>query len=108
MLYVAFRSLWQRRLRSLLTVLGVAVAVQLYLTLSGIMTSYEADLDRKAEDTQLFQVIRVEADTLRLQAFTATGQLFDAFDLVKQEGRPNRLVDRAPVTSRGTQPSQRR
>jgi hypothetical protein len=58
--------------------------------------SYQAELDRKAEDTQLFQVIRVEGDTMKVQAFTATGQLFDAFDLIKQEGRPNRLVDRTP------------
>jgi 3',5'-cyclic AMP phosphodiesterase CpdA len=68
--------------------------------------SYPASLDRKAEDTQLFQVIRVEGDTLKFQAFTATGQLFDAFDLVKQEGRPNRLVDRGPLTSRGRRPQQ--
>ncbi|TET49479.1 MAG: ABC transporter permease [Anaerolineales bacterium] len=47
MWYLALRNLWQRRLRALLTVLGVAVAVQLFLTMSGIMTSYEVDLQRQ-------------------------------------------------------------
>jgi putative ABC transport system permease protein len=44
MWYIALRNLWERRLRSLLTMLGVAVAVQLYLTISSIMASYELDL----------------------------------------------------------------
>ncbi|WP_461055020.1 purple acid phosphatase family protein [Spirosoma arcticum] len=44
---------------------------------------YEAKLERKAENTQLFQVIRVDGNTLQYQAFTATGELYDAFDIVK-------------------------
>ena len=28
------------------------------------------------------------------QAFTAIGELYDAFDFIKQEGRPNRFVER--------------
>jgi 3',5'-cyclic AMP phosphodiesterase CpdA len=60
--------------------------------------NYEAELDRRAENTQLFQVIRVAGDTLIFQAYTATGQLYDAFDLVKQDGRPNRFIDRTPAT----------
>jgi hypothetical protein len=41
-------------------------------------------------------VIRVAGDTLTFRAFTATGQLYDAFRLIKQEGRPNRFVDLGP------------
>ena len=37
--------------------------------------------------------------TLRFRAFTATGELYDAFDLEKEEGRPNRMVDRSPNLS---------
>lgn len=44
---VALRNMWQRRLRSTLTVLGVAVAVQLYLTMSSIMSGYEQDLQQQ-------------------------------------------------------------
>lgn len=51
--------------------------------------------DRAAENTQLFQVVRVDGDTLSFEAYTATGQLYDAFDLIKPtEGGPNRLVER--------------
>ena len=35
-----------------------------------------------AEDTQLFQVLRIDGDTLRYEARTATGRLYDAFSLV--------------------------
>jgi 3',5'-cyclic AMP phosphodiesterase CpdA len=56
------------------------------------------DRDRAAENTQLFQVIRVDGDRLRYQAFTPTGQLYDAFELVKQDGRPNRFIEGAPET----------
>ena len=40
------------------------------------------------------QVITVDQDTLRYQSFTATGELYDAFDLVKNKKGPNTLVDR--------------
>jgi putative ABC transport system permease protein len=41
---IALKSLWRRRLRTLLTILGVATAVQLYLTMTGWMNMYEEDL----------------------------------------------------------------
>ncbi|TAE30419.1 MAG: metallophosphoesterase family protein [Cytophagales bacterium] len=44
---------------------------------------YDAKLNRRAENTQLFQVIRVDGNKLQYQAFTATGDLYDAFDIVK-------------------------
>lgn len=54
--------------------------------------------DRGAENTQLYQVISVKGDTLAYKAFTATGELYDAFDLIKHDGEPNRMVDRKPRT----------
>jgi putative ABC transport system permease protein len=44
MLQLALKNLWQRRMRSLLTILGVAVGVQLYLAMSSVMASAESDL----------------------------------------------------------------
>lgn len=35
-----------------------------------------------AEDTQLFQVIRIDGERLRYEARTATGRLYDAFELI--------------------------
>ncbi len=54
-----------------------------------------------AQDTQLFQVIHVDGDRLRYEAFTATGQLYDAFELIKRDGRPNGFVEMAPGTGGG-------
>lgn len=56
------------------------------------------DRERAAENTQLFQVIRVDGDRLRYQAFTATGQLYDAFEIAKRPGAPNGFVELAPDT----------
>ena len=36
---------------------------------------------RAAEDTQLYQIISIDGDTLRYEARTATGELYDAFRL---------------------------
>jgi putative ABC transport system permease protein len=41
---IAMKNLWRRKLRTLLTIIGVATAVQLYLTMNGWMNIYERDL----------------------------------------------------------------
>ena len=56
-------------------------------------------MTRGAENTQLYQIITVSGDTLHYRAMTAVGELYDAFDLVKQMGKPNKLIDRAPQSS---------
>ncbi|MDF9796632.1 putative phosphodiesterase [Catalinimonas alkaloidigena] len=55
-------------------------------------------MERKAGYTQLFQTITIEGDELLYQAFTATGELYDAFQLLKDEGKPNKLVNKIPDT----------
>lgn len=39
------------------------------------------DMDPTAEDTQLFQVIRIDGEALRYESRTATGRLYDAFEI---------------------------
>lgn len=51
---------------------------------------------RRAENTQLYQVITVQGDQLIYQAKTATGKLYDAFTLVKRTGEPNQLIEQVP------------
>jgi 3',5'-cyclic AMP phosphodiesterase CpdA len=53
---------------------------------------------RAAEDTQLYQIIRVDGDKLRYEARTVTGDLYDAFDLEKKGKGVNYLVERVPKT----------
>ncbi len=49
--------------------------------------------DRIAENTQLFQVITVEGDRLKFESYTAIGELYDAFELVKDENDLNRFIE---------------
>jgi 3',5'-cyclic AMP phosphodiesterase CpdA len=46
-----------------------------------------------AEGKQLYQVITVDGNTLRYQAHTATGALFDRFELRKQPDGHNELIE---------------
>ncbi len=49
--------------------------------------------ERAAENTQLFQIITVGRDTLDYVARTATGDLYDAFKLVKRLSGPNEVIE---------------
>jgi hypothetical protein len=59
---------------------------------------YELDeeewMARFAEQTQLFQVIEIDGDSLHFESRTARGNLYDSFDLLKRDGQPNELVNR--------------
>ena len=50
--------------------------------------------DRVGNNKQLFQVISVDGDKLTYKSYTATGELFDAFDLIKNENGVNSFVER--------------
>ncbi len=53
---------------------------------------------RAAQDTQLYQILRVGPKELKYQARTATGRLYDAFTLRKRPGQSNELIDQIPDT----------
>lgn len=53
---------------------------------------------RRAEDTQLYQIITVDGDRLIYRARTATGEPYDGFTLMKRDGAPNELVEQPPAT----------
>lgn len=53
-------------------------------------------MSRKAGNTQLFQVLTIDGEVLNFKAYTATGNLYDEFDLIRQKGNKNKLVDKAP------------
>lgn len=65
------------------------------------------EIDRKsvfvrvAEQTQLYQIIRIDGNRLLYEAKTATGQLYDSFALRKRRGQPNQLENgRIPIAER--------
>jgi len=53
-------------------------------------------MPRRAENTQLYQIIHISGDKLHFEAFMANGELYDAFTLEKQTGQPNKLTERIP------------
>ena len=46
-----------------------------------------------AEDTQLFQVVRIDGTRLRYEARTATGRLYDAFEVLDGGAAGKRLLE---------------
>ena len=52
---------------------------------------------RVGEDLQLYQVITIDANKLSYESRTATGDLYDAFELHKQESGSNKLVPTLPA-----------
>lgn len=60
------------------------------------LTADQEWMRRRAEDTQLYQIITIDGDHLTYQARTAVGALYDAFELVKREGQPNELIEQTP------------
>jgi len=54
---------------------------------------------RVAEDTQLYQVIHIDGNTLRYESRTAIGDLYDGFELSKEPGKINRLKEIEPQVS---------
>lgn len=56
-------------------------------------------MQRKARNTQLFQIITINGNTLSYQAFTAHGELYDAFDLKKSPKNKNEMVNRIPAVA---------
>lgn len=63
-------------------------------------------MKRVAEDTQLYQVVHINEATLRFEARTAIGQLYDAFELHKQEESINKLVELEPEVPQNLRPLQ--
>ena len=46
------------------------------------------------ENKQLYQIIDIDGDSLRFRAFTATGDLYDEFQLQKRTDKPNLLIEK--------------
>ncbi|NJL12451.1 MAG: metallophosphoesterase family protein [Microscillaceae bacterium] len=52
-----------------------------------------AERDRLGENTQLFQVITIEGERLLFESYTAIGELYDAFTLIKNGAGPNKFLE---------------
>ncbi|WP_186758558.1 hypothetical protein [Echinicola salinicaeni] len=52
-------------------------------------------MDRAASETQLYQFVTIDNEKLSYRAHTATGQLYDAFHIVKDRKGNNSFFDGA-------------
>lgn len=59
---------------------------------------------RMAGGTQLYQVIHVDANQLKYEAYAANGELYDAFTLKKRPGRFNELIEQIPSSRESRRP----
>lgn len=59
---------------------------------------------RQAQDTQLYQIIHVDGDKLHYEAYTAVGEVYDAFTLTKHVGGINKLTEEIPDTPERLRP----
>jgi acid phosphatase type 7 len=60
------------------------------------MPSLAPWLQRAAVNTQLYQRVLVEEKKIRMESYTAAGELYDAFDIVKKGSGKKELIDWAP------------
>ena len=56
-------------------------------------------MNRVGENMQLFQVISVSRNTLQFRAMTVTGELYDAFHLLKEKSGKKVFIERMPPDS---------
>jgi 3',5'-cyclic AMP phosphodiesterase CpdA len=61
-------------------------------------------MSRHAEDTQLYQIIHINGDKLHFEAYTAVGELYDAFTLNKHVSAVNTLTEEVPETPERLRP----
>ena len=63
---------------------------------------------RAAEDTQLYQIIKIDGLQLTYEARTAVGELYDGFVLRKDEGTRRTLIEQMPGTRESRRPENER
>jgi acid phosphatase type 7 len=53
-------------------------------------------MDRAGSNTQFYQIITIEENLLNFEAYMVNGELYDAFQLEKDENYNNRLINKIP------------
>ncbi len=57
--------------------------------------NFEDWIECAASNTQLYQIIKVNKGQLNYQAYTATGELYDAFEIIKGSNGKNHFIDKS-------------
>ena len=83
MISIAFKNVWKRKTRSILTILGILVAMQLYIILSSVMNSYERDMQKQVSGM---------AGRIMVQVKSEGGESFFPLDNVIKESDANSVL----------------
>lgn len=75
------------------TVYVVSVSGGKMYDIGGSWEEFGAQKDRSGDNTQLFQIITVEGDRLLFESYTAIGELYDSFELIKTPNGPNKFIE---------------
>jgi hypothetical protein len=75
------------------TVYVVSVSGGKMYEVGGNWDEFGAQKDRSGENTQLFQVISIAGDHLLFESYTAIGELYDSFELIKSPDGPNKFIE---------------
>ncbi|MEM8678638.1 MAG: metallophosphoesterase family protein [Planctomycetota bacterium] len=59
---------------------------------------------RAGSGVQLYQIIDIDGDRLTYRAHLANGTLYDGFELIKQPGEANQLIEQIPSTPEARKP----
>ncbi|WP_067146406.1 purple acid phosphatase family protein [Pseudotamlana agarivorans] len=50
-------------------------------------------MDRAAVNSQMYQIITIDDNTLKFRTYTAVDELYDSFDLIKRKGKFNQIIE---------------
>jgi len=53
-------------------------------------------MDRAGSNTQFYQIITINENLLNFETFTVNGELYDAFQLMKDDNNNNKLINKIP------------
>jgi hypothetical protein len=75
------------------TVYVVSVSGGKMYEVGGGWDEFGAQKERSGGNTQLFQVITITGDKLLFESYTAIGELYDSFELIKTPDGPNKFIE---------------
>lgn len=64
----------------------------------GLNSRADTQPDKVAEATELYQIVDVEPQRLKFRTYTATGKLYDGFDLIRRKDGSKQLVELSEPT----------
>ncbi len=88
MLELALKNVWKRKTRSILTILGIVVALQLYLIMSSIMNQYEEDINKQVSGIAGKVLVQMKTESGRGSFFPVDSAVkqSDAEAIIKLQG----------------------